>query len=210
MGTSLDWDAETGMQFLGTFGRFDEVAVGGNWLNQSAVAGILRKERAEASVPQLVVSTRSVTVDAAGIVIQGHEEILRINGASAITKWVDAGNIVNFGRPAVRCRPQNRSQAITAPRGGLCRAAFGAAGPSGLHDLWKESRKRRINSACRSTRQVPNQKPSTGSGQRHSTDCYRRWCSRLDRVLRQEHKAGDKVFVDFRRADSADHRSHDG
>lgn len=28
-------------------------------------------------------------------------------------------------------------------------------------------------------------------------ECYRRWCRRLDRVLRQEHKAGDKVFVDF-------------
>lgn len=27
--------------------------------------------------------------------------------------------------------------------------------------------------------------------------CSRRWCSRLDGVLRQEHKAGDKVFVDF-------------
>jgi transposase len=28
-------------------------------------------------------------------------------------------------------------------------------------------------------------------------ECYRRWRGRLDRVLRQEHKAGDKVFVDF-------------
>jgi transposase len=28
-------------------------------------------------------------------------------------------------------------------------------------------------------------------------ECYRRWRGGLDRVLRQEHKAGEKVFVDF-------------
>jgi transposase len=28
-------------------------------------------------------------------------------------------------------------------------------------------------------------------------ECYRRWRGGLDRVLRQEHKAGDKAFVDF-------------
>jgi transposase len=31
----------------------------------------------------------------------------------------------------------------------------------------------------------------------HFCDSYRRWRGRLDRVLRQEHKAGEKVFVDF-------------
>lgn len=28
-------------------------------------------------------------------------------------------------------------------------------------------------------------------------ECYRQWRGRLDRVLRHEHKAGEKVFVDF-------------
>lgn len=42
-------------------------------------------------------------------------------------------------------------------------------------------------------------KEANPDGLQYSQFCeyYRRWRGRLDRVLRQEHKAGDKVFVDF-------------
>src|SRR5580658_4691823 len=62
------------------------------------------------------------------------------------------------------------------------------------------------------SRSLRNLFPVTNDGYRHSRFCelYQRWRSKLDVVLRQEHKAGEKMFVDWAGATIPVHDRHSG
>jgi hypothetical protein len=90
VGVALDWRAADGLAFLARFGEFDEVASGGNWINDGATKYIWRDIPGDADVPQLLVLRRSVH---RGEVIRVGEDkvVKRILGAGDIEKWVAAG-----------------------------------------------------------------------------------------------------------------------
>jgi hypothetical protein len=90
-GVAIDWRVEDGIDFLAAFGEFDEIIVGGNWLNSGAIRYIWRDFPGESAVPQVVVVKRSVTVSSATISVGEEELLARLAGAEQITKWVDLG-----------------------------------------------------------------------------------------------------------------------
>ena len=90
-GVAVDWELESGIDFLAAFGEFDEIIVGGNWLNSGAITYVWRDFPGASDVPQVVVVKRSVDVSSNTISV-GEEEILaRLVGAEHIMKWVDLG-----------------------------------------------------------------------------------------------------------------------
>ncbi|MGD2218386.1 MAG: hypothetical protein PVJ64_16640 [Gemmatimonadales bacterium] len=90
-GVALDWRIEDGLEFLGAFGEFDEVIVGGNWLNAGAVRYIWRDFPGASTVPQVVVLKRSVTVSSSTISVGEEELLARLAGTEQVMKWVDLG-----------------------------------------------------------------------------------------------------------------------
>lgn len=90
-GVALDWRIADGIDFLAAFGEFDEIIVGGNWLNSGAVRYIWRDFPGSSVVPQVVVVKRSVTVSSSTISVGEEELVARLAGAEQIMKWVDLG-----------------------------------------------------------------------------------------------------------------------
>jgi hypothetical protein len=90
-GVALDWQIAAGIDFLGAFGEFDEVIIGGNWLNSGAVRDIWRDFPGSSVVPQVVVVKRSVTVSSSTISVGEEEFVARLAGAEQIMQWVDQG-----------------------------------------------------------------------------------------------------------------------
>lgn len=90
MAVSLDWDTDSAMVFLEPFGRWDEIAVGSNWLNESALRFIWRDHPGQPVVPQMLILERSLnTGDAVSI---ADERVLkRLLGVGEISAWVQAG-----------------------------------------------------------------------------------------------------------------------
>lgn len=90
VGVALDWRAADGLAFLARFGEFDEVASGGNWINDGATKYIWRDIPGDADVPQLLVLRRSVHRGEA-IRVGEDKVVKRILGTNAIQAWVSAG-----------------------------------------------------------------------------------------------------------------------
>ncbi len=87
---SLDWKPTEALAFLDGFGNFDEVSVGSNWVNDSAIRYVWRDLPGDPTVPQLVVVERHVEV---GRTVQvGSERVLkRVLGAEQIFDWARQG-----------------------------------------------------------------------------------------------------------------------
>jgi hypothetical protein len=90
-GVAVDWQIADGIDFLAAFGEFDEIIVGGNWLNSGAIRYIWRDFPGSTAVPQVVVVKRSVTVSSSTISVGEEELLARLAGAEQIMKWVDLG-----------------------------------------------------------------------------------------------------------------------
>lgn len=58
----LDWNVQEGYDVAQSFGTFDEVSIGRNWINESAMTHIWNRDTAVPSVPQVVVFTRDIVV----------------------------------------------------------------------------------------------------------------------------------------------------
>lgn len=86
MGIALDWDPAEGYAFLGRFGNFDQMAIGDNWLNESAVKYIWRDMPGRPAVPQILVIEREVVAGAA-INVRGEKLLKRVAGSDAIMAW---------------------------------------------------------------------------------------------------------------------------
>lgn len=87
---SLDWKPGEALAFLEGFGEFDEVSVGSNWVNDSAVRYVWRELPGDPTVPQVVVVERHVQV---GRTVQvGSDRVLkRVLGSDRIFEWVRQG-----------------------------------------------------------------------------------------------------------------------
>jgi hypothetical protein len=83
----LDWSDRNAMRFINRFGRFDELILGGNWLNSGTVQWIWRGVPGVARVPQVVVVERPVRPLANTIVVGSERELVRRVNNEEILAW---------------------------------------------------------------------------------------------------------------------------
>lgn len=90
VGVAMDDDVSEGMMLLNGIGPFDEISVGGNWLNSNAVAYVWRSSGRLAEVPQWVVLERDVSVDPAAITVAPDRVVALVAGADRMRAWIRA------------------------------------------------------------------------------------------------------------------------
>ena len=90
IGVALDWDVKRGAAFLEPLGAFDQVVIGGNWVNLAVAQFVLRDPLAEMAMPQIVVLERTVQ-QGDRVTISEPRVIRRIIGGADIPAWVAAG-----------------------------------------------------------------------------------------------------------------------
>ena len=90
VGVALDEQVSDGMMMLSRIGPFDEISVGGNWLNSNAVAYIWRTADRSTSIPQWVVLERDVAVDPAAIGVTPDRIVAVVSGADRMRAWIRA------------------------------------------------------------------------------------------------------------------------
>ncbi len=99
IGVAMDVDPDSGFQFLAELGNgkvggiFDQVAVGGSWLNEVVTQFVWRENLGEAATPQVVIAERLVSADSypTALDITERKLLLRLVGSSRIDRWVKDG-----------------------------------------------------------------------------------------------------------------------
>ena len=94
IGVSIDNDVEIGTAFLSRFAGFDEVSVGGNWLNGAALLYIVRDVPGRLMIPQIVVVERDISTSG---------NVLNV-GRDSLVKRVFSREILALGDRAERRR----------------------------------------------------------------------------------------------------------
>ncbi len=89
IGVAAEKSLNAGLRFLNAMGQFDEIVVGGDWMNEEAVRYFWRDIPGRASLPQIVVVRRSVKIGPPDDV--GEEEVLaRLIGTTEIERWLNS------------------------------------------------------------------------------------------------------------------------
>jgi len=87
MGVAIDWDIDAGLQALRRLGRFDEIAVGRNWLNSTALRLLAPTAGGTPTIPQVIVVSRHVSQNSGQIETTEDDVVLRLVGPEAIVAW---------------------------------------------------------------------------------------------------------------------------
>ena len=92
-GVSLETSTELGFRHLALLGHFDEISVGGNWTNSSAVRylGSSIGRDSTSSLPQVVLLERDVVEGQSTLQVGPEREIGRFIGVAAIANWARSG-----------------------------------------------------------------------------------------------------------------------
>jgi hypothetical protein len=93
IGVSMDEDARRGFEWLQSVGRFDEVDIGGNWLNDAVVNYIWSERAAPPSIPQILLVERHIHeagLPSPRISVTKARIIRRAAGLDHITQWLDS------------------------------------------------------------------------------------------------------------------------
>lgn len=101
IGVALDEEVPDGVRYLASFrGTFDQIVVGGSWLNEVMSSMAWRDHIATTQIPQLLAFQRSV--DATGypqtILVQPDSLLLRVIGRDSVIAWVNRGARVKMGK----------------------------------------------------------------------------------------------------------------
>ncbi len=101
VGVAIDEDPEAGLTFLSEIGRgtvrtaFDQIAVGGSWLNEQIVRFAWREGKAKAATPQVIVVERLVDTSSylSEYTIKTGDDLVVANasGSSDIARWIEQG-----------------------------------------------------------------------------------------------------------------------
>lgn len=110
IGVAIDNDPEVGLGFLRKFGKFDELSLGGNWVNQDVVRYVWRDMPYRPSIPQLVLVEREIRKETTAVWVSQERELRRLLGTDEIRRWGDAGAPFTgaLPRPAPPPRPAAR------------------------------------------------------------------------------------------------------
>lgn len=85
---------ESGVEYLGSFGTaFDELSVGGAWMNHILTTVVWRNALAPAATPTVVLVRRDVNAHRYphDIAIDDDSLILSVSGRDSLIRWVNAG-----------------------------------------------------------------------------------------------------------------------
>lgn len=106
VGVALDRDLDAGLAFLSDLGKgepdgaFDQIMVGGSWLNEQIVRFVWREGITEAASPQVVVIERPVNTESylatSTIAVQSDRLLLNAIGSIEIMLWIDQGVPLDF------------------------------------------------------------------------------------------------------------------
>lgn len=105
VGVAIDSDLGAGSKYLQSLGRsgtvFDELSLGGSWLNEPMTALAWRAGMATPDVPQVVLIERLVDATAypRHIEVQRDSMLLKITGRDDLIAWVKQGTPLVFRRP---------------------------------------------------------------------------------------------------------------
>jgi hypothetical protein len=91
LAVSLDWETDAALAFLEHFGKWDQMSVGRNWLNEGAIRYIWRDMPADPAVPQILVIERDVEQGEQAITVRGERLVKRLQGTAEIEAWVKSG-----------------------------------------------------------------------------------------------------------------------
>jgi hypothetical protein len=105
VGVALDTDLDAGLRFLSDVGKkrpgdaFDQVVVGGSWLNEQIVRFVWRERVTEAAIPQALVIERPVNTDSYlatyTIGVQDDRVVAHPKGATKLITWINQGVPLN-------------------------------------------------------------------------------------------------------------------
>lgn len=104
VGVSIDTDLDAGIKFLqeirGSGTVFDEISVGGNWLNEHITRLVWREGMATPNLPQVVLIERRVDADAYPRHMELHRDsvLLNVIGRNDLVAWVNSGTPLDFRR----------------------------------------------------------------------------------------------------------------
>lgn len=100
IGIAKDADARTGLDHLRKFGRFDEVAAGGGWLNTGALKYIFGDLPGVGATPQIAVILRTVEREGSALGVRDERVLTRKVGVTELTEWSNAGGRLPDGTVA--------------------------------------------------------------------------------------------------------------
>lgn len=116
VGVAIDKDIRAGLQFLDDLAEgaseplFDQISVGGSWLNENVVRLVWRDGVTAPSVPQIVVVQRSVDTDSylSESIIEVHSDSVLLNllGTVEIAQWIAMGTPLEW---PMRTPPANEN-----------------------------------------------------------------------------------------------------
>ena len=104
MGIASDRDLRKGVQYLESLGAlgsvFDQLSLGGSWLNEQMAALVWREGVATPEVPQIVLVERLVDAGnyPAHVEIRRDSLLLVVAGLTDIVRWVSDGTPLRSGR----------------------------------------------------------------------------------------------------------------
>ncbi|NOT06972.1 MAG: hypothetical protein HOP28_02080 [Gemmatimonadales bacterium] len=106
VGIGLDKDLGAGLRFLADLGQgkvdraFDQVIVGGSWLNEQIVRFVWRERLADAASPQVILIERPVNTEAylsaSTIGVESDRLLANPSGSAEIVRWIDLGLPLDF------------------------------------------------------------------------------------------------------------------
>jgi len=105
VGVALDNDVRAGVRYLQNLREagapFDELSVGGSWLNELITRLVWRDGLATPEVPQVVLVERNVDATSYPRNIDVHRDsmLLRVAGHDDLIAWVNAGTPLTFRPP---------------------------------------------------------------------------------------------------------------
>lgn len=115
VGVAIDRNVDKGLKYLGSLGRsgvaFDEISVGGMWLNEMITSLVWRDAVGTPSVPQVLIVERNVDASA----FPGHIEIrpdsllLRVSGRDSLIDWVQHGTPLSQDRHSAKLSEPSHS-----------------------------------------------------------------------------------------------------
>jgi hypothetical protein len=84
----MDDSIATGMAFINRLGGFDEVAVGGNWLNHLALSLVWRDRPGPPVIPQWIILERNVDTAERSITVSSDTIMERIVSVESMRDWL--------------------------------------------------------------------------------------------------------------------------
>jgi hypothetical protein len=87
---AIDWNIDNGQRFLESIGTFDEISLGGSWLNQTSVRLMVRDQPSIIGTPEVITLVRTIRMQGPGLSVSNDSLVKRLVGGEEIIKFRNA------------------------------------------------------------------------------------------------------------------------